>query len=476
MIVKYKAPLRGEIVIPGDKSISHRSIMFGALAEGTTEVTNFLTGADCLSTIRCFRQMGIEIAQKDGHVLVHGKCLHGLTGSPDILDAGNSGTTVRLLSGILAGQAFDSVITGDASIQKRPMKRIITPLLNMEADISSVLGNGCAPLQIHGKRLRGAHYDSPVASAQVKSCILLAGLYADGITSVSEPAVSRDHSERMLRYFGADVWTGAEVSAADYSSASGNKASGTDSSCGHVSMASNAEVVCTNAEILAEVGNYAPSTVYIAPDPRLVGQKVNVPGDISSAAYFIAAALLVPGSELLIKNVGMNPTRDGMLRVCQEMGADITVLNEDHSGPEPCADLLVRSSDLKATMIEGDLIPTLIDELPIIAVLAAFADGTTEIRDAAELRVKESDRIAVMTDNLRRIGCPVEPKEDGMIITGGTSLHGAVIDTRKDHRIAMSFAVAALACQGEMEIQDAECVDISYPGFYQDLADACSLC
>ncbi|MCC8050552.1 MAG: 3-phosphoshikimate 1-carboxyvinyltransferase [Clostridiales bacterium] len=448
MIIKYTAPLRGELSIPGDKSISHRSVMFGALADGTTEVTNFLTGADCLSTISCFRQMGIKIEQKDTHVLVHGKGLHGLKAPSEILDAGNSGTTVRLLSGILAGQNFDSVITGDETIQKRPMKRIMTPLAGMGADVTSVRGNGCAPLQIHGKKLHGAHYDSPVASAQVKSCILLAGLYADGITSVTEPAVSRNHSELMLRYFGADVKTGMNMGAATNS---------------------RSELSISHPACADKTG----FTVSVSPEPKLTGQKISVPGDISSAAYFIAAALLVPGSELLLKNVGINPTRDGMLRVCRDMGADITPLNEDHSGAEPCADLLVRSSHLKAVEIGGDIIPTLIDELPVLAVLAAFADGTTVIRDAAELRVKESDRIAVMAENLSRIGCPVEATEDGMIITGGRPLHGAVIDSHMDHRIAMSFAVAALACRGEMDIQGAEIVNISYPGFYDDLAAVC---
>ncbi|MCD7842264.1 MAG: 3-phosphoshikimate 1-carboxyvinyltransferase [Lachnospiraceae bacterium] len=448
MIIKYTGPLRGELSIPGDKSISHRSVMFGALADGTTEVTNFLTGADCLSTISCFRQMGIEIEQKDTHVLIHGKGLHGLTAPLEILDAGNSGTTVRLLSGILAGQHFNSVITGDETIQKRPMKRVMTPLTGMGADVISIRRNGCAPLQIHGKKLHGAHYDSPVASAQVKSCILLAGLYADGITSVTEPAVSRNHSELMLRYFGADVKE-------------------------NVGSQSNAEVMSCINDRNASCVKGSGFTVSISPEPKLTGQKIHVPGDISSAAYFIAAALLVPGSELLLKNVGINPTRDGMLRVCREMGADITLLNEDHTGAEPCADLLVRSSSLKAVEIGGDLIPTLIDELPVLAVLAAFADGTTVIRDAAELRVKESDRIAVMTDNLTRIGCPVEAAADGMIITGGKPLHGAVIDSHMDHRIAMSFAVAALACSGEMDIQGAEIVNISYPGFYEDLSSVC---
>ena len=420
MIIQKHGPLRGELAVPGDKSISHRSVMFGALSEGITEAENFLTGADCLSTISCFRQMGISVEQNGTSVIVHGKGLHGLTRPSGIIDAGNSGTTVRLLSGILAGQPFDSMITGDASIQKRPMKRVMTPLSQMGASITSVHENGCAPLQIKGSPLHGIHYLSPVASAQVKSCVLLAGLYADAPTSVTEPAISRNHSELMLRYFGADI-----------------QCEGTTST--------------------------------VLPDPRLVGQKVNVPGDISSAAYFIAAALLVPGSEVLLKNVGINPTRDGMLRVVRAMGGDVTLINESTDGAEPCADLLIRSSSLHATTIEGELIPTLIDELPVIAVLAAFAEGTTVIKDAAELKVKESDRIAVMTENLKRMGADVEPTDDGMIIHGGRPLHGATINPYLDHRIAMSFAVAALAADGKTEIQDADCVKISYPGFYTDL-------
>ena len=420
MIIQKHGPLRGELAVPGDKSISHRSVMFGALSEGITEAENFLTGADCLSTISCFRQMGISVEQNGTSVIVHGKGLHGLTRPSGIIDAGNSGTTVRLLSGILAGQPFDSMITGDASIQKRPMKRVMTPLSQMGASITSVHENGCAPLQIKGSPLHGIHYLSPVASAQVKSCVLLAGLYADTPTSVTEPAISRNHSELMLRYFGADI-----------------QCEGTTST--------------------------------VLPDPRLVGQKVNVPGDISSAAYFIAAALLVPGSEVLLKNVGINPTRDGMLRVVRAMGGDVTLVNENTDGAEPCADLLIRSSSLHATTIEGELIPTLIDELPVIAVLAAFAEGTTVIKDAAELKVKESDRIAVMTENLKRMGADVEPTDDGMIIHGGRPLHGATINPYLDHRIAMSFAVAALAADGETKIQDADCVKISYPGFYTDL-------
>ena len=413
-------PLKGEVTVPGDKSISHRAVMFGALSKGITEVTNFLQGADCLSTIDCFRQLGITIENTSEKILIHGKGLHGLTKSDKILDVGNSGTTTRLISGILAGQPFETILNGDKSIQSRPMKRIIEPLSLMGADIISLRGNNCAPLQITGSQLHGMDYTSKVASAQVKSCILLAGLYADGLTSVTEPSVSRNHTELMLRGFGANV-------------------------------------VCKD------------KTATITPDPDLIGQKIEVPGDISSAAYFIAAGLIVPGSEILVKNVGINPTRDGLIRVCQAMGADITLLNKrEHSG-EPVADILVRYSSLKAAAIEGEIIPTLIDELPMIAVMACFAKGTTIIKDASELKVKESDRIAVMVDNLSRMGAHITATDDGMIIEGGYPLHGAEIDSHLDHRIAMSFAVAALASEGETTIKDADCVKISYPHFYEDL-------
>lgn len=416
-------PLKGEITVPGDKSISHRAVMIGSLSEGTTEITNFLRGADCLSTIRCFRQMGIEIEERDTRVLVHGKGLHGLTAPSETLDTGNSGTTTRLISGILSAQSFTSVLNGDDSIQKRPMKRIMTPLSMMGAKIISLRGNDCAPLKITGAALHGIHYQSPVASAQVKSSVLLAGLYADQETSVTEPSLSRDHSEIMLRAFGADV---------------------------------------------RSEGN----TATVFPEPKLTGQKVLVPGDISSAAYFIAAALIVPGSEVLIRNVGINPTRAGILKVCQEMGADIRLLNERglDGREEPACDLLVRYSSLKGTEIGGALIPTLIDELPVLAVLACFADGTTVIRDAAELKVKESNRIDTVVENLKAMGADVQATEDGMIIRGGSLLHGGIIESYQDHRIAMSFAVAALAAHGETEIRNASCVDISYPSFYKDLA------
>ncbi len=420
MNIKYKHPLKGELTVPGDKSISHRAVMFGALAKGTTEVTNFLQGADCLSTIDCFRRLGIEIENTPDRILIHGKGLHGLTKPSQILDVGNSGTTTRLISGILAGQKFETTLNGDHSIQSRPMKRIMEPLSMMGADITSIYGNNCAPLRIVGSPLHGIDYTSKVASAQVKSCILLAGLYADDCTRVTEPSVSRNHTELMLRGFGANV-------------------------------------TCE--------GN----TAAIFPDPELVGQKIEVPGDISSAAYFIAAGLIVPGSEILVKNVGINPTRDGLLRVCQAMGADITLLNKRENGGESVADLLVRHSNLKATTVEGKIIPTLIDEIPMIAVMACFAEGITIIKDAAELKVKESDRIAVMAENLSRMGAHITATDDGMIIEGGHPLHGAEINSHLDHRIAMSFAVAALASNGETIIQDADCVKISYPNFYEDL-------
>jgi len=388
--------LRGEVTVPGDKSISHRSVMFGAIAQGTTEVTNFLQGADCLSTISCFQKLGIEIENTPERILVHGKGLHGLSAPSEVLDAGNSGTTTRLISGILSGQTFETTLTGDASIQKRPMKRIMEPLSLMGAKIESVRKNGCAPLHITGSSLHGITYSTPVASAQVKSSILLAGLYADGQTSVTEPALSRNHTELMLSGFGADI--------------------------------------CSDG-----------------------------------LTATITAGLLVPGSELLIRNVGINPTRAGILTVIRAMGGNLTVLNERVCAGEPVADLLVSASSLHGTTVEGNLIPALIDEIPMIAVMAAFANGQTVIRDAAELKVKESDRIATVTAGLRAMGCDITPTDDGMIIRGGKTLHGAEIDSYLDHRIAMSFAVAALAADGVTSIKDADCVKISYPNFYDDL-------
>lgn len=427
MIFKKHGPLKGCVTVPGDKSISHRAVMFGALAKGTTEVTHFLQGADCLSTICCFQQMGIGITNnsEQGAVLIHGNGLNGLKKPKDSLDTGNSGTTMRLLSGILCGQTFETTLSGDASIQKRPMGRIMTPLSLMSADIISINGNGCAPLTINsvrgsGNKLKGIHYNSPVASAQVKSCILLAGMYAEGETTVTEPALSRNHTELMLSQFGASITS-------------------------HSNSAT------------------------IQPTPSLTGRRIDVPGDISSAAFFIAAGLIVPNSEILLRNVGVNPTRNGIITVCRQMGADIRLENVRDDGGEPVADIIVKHSELNGTEIGGDIIPTLIDEIPVIAILACAAKGRTIIKDAAELKVKESNRIDVIADNLTRMGADVMATDDGLIINGGKPLHGALIDSKLDHRIAMSFAVASLIAEGETDIQDAECVEISYPNFYADL-------
>lgn len=412
--------LRGEITVPGDKSISHRTVMLGALSKGTTEVHNFLQGADCLSTIDCFKKMGINIEFNKDFLTIKGNGLYGLSKPASVLDVGNSGTTTRIMSGILAAQCFETTLNGDESIQRRPMGRIIEPLSQMGAAIESIRNNGCAPLLIKGSRLHGIHYISKVASAQVKSAVLLAGLYADGETSVTEPYISRNHTEIMLNYFGGNVKT-------------------------------------------------IETTATVTPNPTLIGQKVTIPGDISSAAYFIAAGLIVPNSEILIKNVGINPTRAGIIRVCKQMGADISLLNESNANGELTADIFVKSSELNGIEIKGEVIPTLIDELPIISVLACFAKGRTIIKDAAELKVKESNRIDVCVNNLKSMGADVTATDDGMIINGGNELHGAVIDSKLDHRIAMSFAIAALMAKGTTSITNAECVNISYPGFYSDL-------
>lgn len=428
MSVRTIAPtrgLKGEVTIPGDKSISHRSIMLGSIALGTTEITHFLEGADCLSTIDCFRKMGVEIERKPSSILVHGKGLRGLTAPASTLNVGNSGTTTRLISGILSGQNFATTLSGDDSLNSRPMKRIMTPLNTMGAHIRSLNDNGCAPLHIRPGALHGIHYQSPVASAQVKSAVLLAGLYADSPTSVTEPALSRNHTELMLQGFGAYVAT--------------------------------------------DLHTDGTATAHVEPCKELYGQQICVPGDISSAAYFIAAALLVPGSELLVKNVGTNFTRAGFLKVCKAMGADIETVSQTIEGGESRADLLVRYSHLKGTVIEGDIIPTLIDEIPMIAIMAAFADGQTVIRDAAELKVKETNRIDTVTAGLKAMGAVITPTDDGMIIEGTEHLNGASIQSYLDHRIAMAFSVAGLASDGETQIVDSQCVDVSYPEFYATL-------
>lgn len=421
MIFTRTQSLQGILTVPGDKSISHRCIMLGALAEGTTEVHGFLQGADCLSSIACFEKMGVTIDNSGELVRIHGLGLHHLKSPSDILDVGNSGTTTRLMSGILAAQPFTSMIDGDVSIRKRPMKRIMTPLAQMGASITSLEGNDCAPLRIEGHSLHGIHYQSPVASAQVKSAILLAGLYAEGETSVTEPYVSRNHTELMFEAFGVPI-------------------------------------------------HCEGTTVTVQPVSSLLAQNISVPGDISSAAYFLVAGLITPNSCITIQNVGINPTRDGILEVCRAMGAKLTMENVKVSVGEPTADITVSTSSLHGTTIEGALIPKLIDELPIIAVLACFAEGTTVIKDAQELKVKESNRIDVMVTNLSAMGADIEATDDGMIIHGGKPLHGAVIDSHLDHRIAMSFAIAGMNADGNTEILGADCVNISYPDFYSHLS------
>lgn len=423
--IKAMGALKGEVQIPGDKSISHRAVMLGSIARGTTEISHFLNGADCLSTIHCFQKMGIEIEQSKDLVLVHGRGLRGLKAPQGILDTGNSGTTTRLICGILSGQNFSSVLSGDDSLNSRPMKRIMDPLNQMGARITSIQDNNCAPLRIEPGTLHGIRYVSPVASAQAKSSVLLAGLYADSPVSVTEPVLSRNHTELMLGSFGADI----------------------------------------SSELHAD----GSATASVSPCAELYGQKIQVPGDISSAAYFIAAGLLVPGSRLLVKNVGINPTRAGFLEVCRKMGADIGYLNRQSQGGEETADLLVTPKPLTGTVIEGAVIPSLIDEIPILAVMAAFAEGTTVIRDAAELKVKETNRIQTVTENLLAMGAEIIPTEDGMIIHGTGALKGTQIQSHLDHRIAMAFSVAALAAEGTTTILDSQCVDVSYPGFFAQL-------
>ena len=410
--------IKGRLRVPGDKSISHRAVMFGSIAKGTTNIKGFLTGSDCISTISIFKKMGIDIELDNTFVKVHGKGLYGLTCPHEILDCGNSGTTTRLVSGILSAQNFTSVLTGDKSIQKRPMNRIITPLSMMGADIKS--NDGFAPLTITGSKLHGIEYNSPVASAQVKSAILLAGLYASSPTCVTEPAKSRDHTELMLKKFGADLTT-------------------------------------------------TQTSVTINPCSELFANDIDVPSDISSAAFFMAAAILVPNSELILENVGINPTRDGIIRALKDMGANMEIINRKDSF-EPVADIMVTYSKLHATCIGGDIIPTLIDELPLLAALASLADGTTVIKDAEELKVKESNRIRVMCEELSKLGVDVIETKDGMEIKGTDKLKGNVtIATHDDHRIAMTFAVLNLVSDGEIRLDNKNCVEISYPEFFNDL-------
>ncbi|WP_353932489.1 3-phosphoshikimate 1-carboxyvinyltransferase [Okeanomitos corallinicola TIOX110] len=420
--------LQGRIKVPGDKSISHRALMLGAIAQGETEIQGLLLGEDPRSTANCFRALGAEISELNTELVkVKGIGLGNFQEPVDILDAGNSGTTIRLMLGLLAshpGRFF--AVTGDGSLRSRPMSRVVKPLQQMAAQIWGRKGNTLAPLAIQGQALKPIHYHSPIASAQVKSCILLAGLNTEGKTTVTEPALSRDHSERMLRAFGAELSIDPET---------------------------NSVTVTGNA--------------------KLYGQKVVVPGDISSAAFWLVAGSIVPGSELVVENVGVNPTRTGILEALAMMGADIQLENQREVAGEPVADLRVRSSQLKSCTIAGDIIPRLIDEIPILAVAATFAEGTTVIKDAAELRVKESDRITVMAQQLNKMGAKITELPDGMEITGGTALVGTDVDSYTDHRIGMSLAIASLNATGTTTIYRAEAAAISYPNFTDTLVKVC---
>ena len=421
--------LQGRLRVPGDKSISHRALMLGAIAQGETQIQGLLLGEDPRSTASCFRAMGAEISELNiEHVRVKGIGLGQLQEPADVLNAGNSGTTLRLMLGLLAshaGQFF--TVTGDSSLRSRPMSRVVRPLQQMGANIWGRQGATLAPLAIQGQQLKPIHYHSPIASAQVKSCILLASLMVEGQTTVTEPALSRDHSERMLQAFGAQLSVDPET-----------------------------------------------NSVTVTGPAHLQGQTVIVPGDISSAAFWLIAGAIVPGSELLIENVGVNPTRTGVLEALAMMGADIELENQRVIAGEPVADLRVRHGRLKGCQIGGDLIPRLIDEIPVLAVAAVFAEGTTVIRDAAELRVKESDRIAVMASQLNRMGARVTELPDGLEITGGTPLVGTDVDSHTDHRIAMSLAFAALNATGITTIHGAEAASISYPDFTATLQRFCN--
>lgn len=416
MKIKKLQKAVGKITVPGDKSISHRSVMFGAICDGVTHIKGFLPGADCMATIDCFRKMGVRIDAEKENVTVYGAGLFGLKKPESVLYTANSGTTTRLMSGILAGQKFDSVVEGDESVAKRPMSRITKPLRLMGAEIE---GDFC-PMKIHGASLSGIRYVSPVASAQVKSAVILAALYADGETVFEEPEKSRDHTERMLKSMGADIECEKNI-------------------------------------------------VRIQKTEKLAAADIDVPGDISSAAFFMVLAAVTKDSCITMKNVGINPTRTGIIDVLKDMGADIYITNERCAMGEPSADITVRTSQLHGIEMGGKIIPRLIDEIPIIAVAALFAEGTTVIKDAAELKVKETNRIDAVVCELKKCGADIEATADGMIIRGKRPLCGADFAAYKDHRMAMSLAVLAQGIDGECTIDDSECVNISYPGFFEDL-------
>lgn len=413
--------LFGTISVPGDKSISHRAIMFGAVSRGETIVRNFLFGADCLSTISCFRKLGVRIEQEQNEIKIYGEGWNGLKEPSSILDVGNSGTTTRLMLGILAGRPFHSVVIGDDSIAKRPMNRVVLPLRKMGATINGREKGNYTPIAIQGgSPLKSITYELPVASAQVKSCLLLAGLQVDGETTIIEPTATRDHTERMIQHFG-----------------------------GELSVQNNRITVKGNQQ--------------------LTGTTIDVPGDISSAAYFMVAAAIMENSEVILKNVGLNPTRTGIIDVLIKMGADITIEKDTNTSFEPVGTVTVRNSTLKGIEISGDLIPRLIDELPIIALLATQADGKTIIKNAEELKVKETNRIDAVAKELSRLGANILPTDDGMIITGKTPLHGETVSSLGDHRIGMMLGIASLICKDKVTLEGYEAIEVSYPNFFEDL-------
>jgi 3-phosphoshikimate 1-carboxyvinyltransferase len=416
--------LAGRVAVPGDKSISHRAALLGALASGRTEITGFLEGEDCLATLRAVRALGAEVTRKGpGHYLVDGAGLDGLTEPDNVIDCGNSGTGARLLVGVLAGQPFWTVLTGDDSLRSRPMERVAEPLRRMGATVVGRREGSRLPLAVRGARpLRALTYASPVASAQVKTALLLAGLWADGPVTVREPTPSRDHTERMLGGFGARLTAG-------------------------------------------------PEGITLTPGAPLAGQPVAVPGDISSAAFFLVAAAVAPDAEVTVTQVGTNPTRTGVLEVLRAMGASIQSVTDSHAAAEPFADLVVRGGALRGAEIGGALVPRLIDEVPILAVAACFAEGPTEIRDAAELRVKESDRIRAIATELGRLGARVTERPDGLRLEGGARLRGAVVQSGGDHRMAMALVVAGLLADGETVVEDTECIATSFPGFLNAVND-----
>ncbi|WP_408008835.1 3-phosphoshikimate 1-carboxyvinyltransferase [Pseudalkalibacillus sp. A8] len=412
--------LAGTIRVPGDKSISHRAVMFGSIAHGKTVVDGFLPGEDCLSTIDCFRKLGVEIQQENDHVEINGNGIEGLQEPKNILDVGNSGTTCRLLLGVLANTPFHSCVIGDDSIAKRPMNRVTNPLREMGTKIDGRDDGNYTPISIRGGNQKAIDYVSPVGSAQVKSAVLLAGLQADGTTTLTEPHHSRDHTERMLRAFGCEV----------------------------------------------EVKDL---TVSLKGKQALTATHIEVPGDISSAAFYLVAGAIVPNSNLTIEKVGINPTRTGILDVLQEMGAEVTVANQQTEASEPFADVHIKASSLEGIEINGELIPRLIDEIPIIALAATQAKGTTVIKDAAELKVKETNRIDTVVNELKKLGAKIEATEDGMIIHGKADLVGNTVDSHGDHRIGMMLAIASCIADGETIIKNSEAVHVSYPTFFEQL-------